>query len=226
MTLGCIMGTSAKRVKKSGVNNVNLKRQEARLDSVMQSHYDPQSPGAALLIAKNGKAIYDKGIGIADMATGEKIDGNTAFNIASISKQFTAIGALKMQEMGLINLNNSVASYFPELQRDIWHKIKLKHRDVKNIYSSKLMNGLIVIIRAGIGHSSLCLIIRTHTNRDTSRCEDNALLHTKVGGCRTRPKDAYAIAIDDICRTIELHIGNGHIAIKQYVPDQPFRRTL
>ncbi len=127
MTLGCIMGTSAKRVKKSGVNNVNLKRLEARLDSVIQSHYDPQSPGAALLIAKNGKAIYDKGIGIADMATGEKIDGNTAFNIASISKQFTAIGALKMQEMGLINLDNSVASYFPELQRDIWHKIKLKH---------------------------------------------------------------------------------------------------
>ncbi len=113
--------STAKRAK------VNMKRLEARLDSVMQSHYDPRSPGAALLIAKNGKAIYDKGIGIADMATGEKIDGNTAFNIASISKQFTAIGALKMQEMGLINLNNSVASYFPEFKNDIWKKVKLQH---------------------------------------------------------------------------------------------------
>ena len=110
-----------------GAKSVNLKRLEARLDSVMESHYDPQSPGAALLIAKNGKAIYDKGIGIADMATGEKIDGNTAFNIASISKQFTAIGALKMQEMGLVDLNNSVASYFPELNNEIWKKVKLKH---------------------------------------------------------------------------------------------------
>ena len=87
MALGCIMGASAKRMKKSGTKAINIKRLEARLDSVMKSHYDPQSPGAALLIAKNGKAIYDKGIGIADMATGEKIDGNTAFNIASISKQ-------------------------------------------------------------------------------------------------------------------------------------------
>ena len=127
IALGCIMGASAKKAKKSGVKAVNVKRLEARLDSVMRSHYDSQSPGAALLIAKNGKAIYDKGIGIADMATGEKINGNTAFNIASISKQFTAIGALKMQEMGLIDLNNSVASYFPNLKHDIWKKVKLSH---------------------------------------------------------------------------------------------------
>ena len=119
MALGCVMGASAKRV--------NMKRLESRLDSLLQSHYNPQSPGAALLIAKNGKAIYDKGIGIADMATGEKIDGNTAFNIASISKQFTAIGALKMQEMGLIDLNQSVAHYFPEFKGEIWEKVKLWH---------------------------------------------------------------------------------------------------
>ena len=111
----------------ANAKRVNMKRLEARLDSVMESHYDTQSPGAALLIAKNGKAIYDKGIGIADMSTGEKIDGNTAFNIASISKQFTAIGALKMQEMGLIDLNSSVSSYFPELKGDIWKKVKLRH---------------------------------------------------------------------------------------------------
>ena len=104
---------------------INKSRLEARIDSLLNAHYNANSPGAALLIAKNGKAIYDKGIGIADMATGEKIDGNTAFNIASISKQFTAIGALKMQEMGLINLDNSVASYFPDLKHGIWKKIKL-----------------------------------------------------------------------------------------------------
>ena len=55
LALGCVMGASAKRV--------NMKRLEVRLDSLLQAHYDPQSPGAALLIAKNGKAIYDKGIG-------------------------------------------------------------------------------------------------------------------------------------------------------------------
>lgn len=131
MALCCVLGVNAKRVitKRALVMSmsVNVKRLESRLDSLLNSHYDAKSPGAALLIAKNGKAIYDKGIGVADMSTGEKIDGNTAFNIASISKQFTAIGALKMQEMGLINLNNSVASYFPELKNDIWKKVRLRH---------------------------------------------------------------------------------------------------
>lgn len=123
----CLMNANAKRCTKAPTTSVNLKRVEARLDSLLHATYSENAPGAALLIAKNGKAIYDKGIGIADMATGEKIDGNTAFNIASISKQFTAIGALKMQEMGLIDLNHSVSRYFPELSHEIWRKVKLKH---------------------------------------------------------------------------------------------------
>lgn len=106
---------------------VNRSRLEARLDSLMQSHYIPTAPGAALLVAKGGNILYDKGVGIADMATGEKIDGNTAFNIASISKQFTAIGALKMQEMGLINLEHNVSRYFPEFEGNIWKRVKLRH---------------------------------------------------------------------------------------------------
>lgn len=121
------MNVNAKRPIYNKANNVNLKRVEARLDSLLKAHYSASAPGAALLVAKNGRAIYDKGIGIADMATGEKIDGNTAFNIASISKQFTAIGALKMQEMGLIDLNQSVSHYLPELKSEIWTKVKLKH---------------------------------------------------------------------------------------------------
>lgn len=111
----------------SNAKTINRQQLTTRIDSLLSSHYRADAPGAALLIAKGGRILYDKGIGIADMSTGEKIDGNTAFNIASISKQFTAIGALKMQEMGLIDLNQSVAHYFPEFKSDIWKKVKLRH---------------------------------------------------------------------------------------------------
>ena len=114
-------------VNEVDARNVDIIRLQERLDSVMTSHYSPSAPGAALLVAKEGNILYDKGVGIADMETGEKIDGNTAFNIASISKQFTAIGALKMQEMGLINLEHSVARYFPEMESDQWKKVRLRH---------------------------------------------------------------------------------------------------
>lgn len=105
-------------------NHDNLKE---RLDSLLSANYLPDSPGAALLIAKDGKVIYDNGIGVADMNTHAKINGNTAFNIASISKQFTAVGALKLCENGKISLDDSVNKYFPEFKSDIWKSVKLKH---------------------------------------------------------------------------------------------------
>lgn len=122
-----ILAIATGSVNGAGAGEVNLQRLEARLDSLLHSHYSSDAPGAALLVAKDGNILYDKGVGVANMATGEKIDGNTAFNIASISKQFTAIGALKMQEMGLINLEHSVAQYFPEFESDVWKRVKLRH---------------------------------------------------------------------------------------------------
>ena len=99
----------------------------ASLDSLLEANYRDDAPGAALLIAVDGKVIYDRGIGVADMETGEKIDGNTNFNIASISKQFTVVGLLKLQERGLVDINDAVAKYYPEYRSDNWKKVKLWH---------------------------------------------------------------------------------------------------
>ena len=110
--------------------NSNAKNYESlkqRLDSLLNATYAPDAPGVSLLIAKDGVAVYEGSNGIADVTTKEKIDGNTAFNIASISKQFTAVAALKMEEDGIINLNESVAKYFPEFKNKMWQNIKLWH---------------------------------------------------------------------------------------------------
>ena len=98
-----------------------------RLDSLMDAHYSADAPGAALLIAKNGEVLYDSGRGMADMEAKTPIDGNTAFNIASITKQFTAIGVLKLCEEGKLSLDDSVAKHFPEFKSDIWQRVKLRH---------------------------------------------------------------------------------------------------
>ncbi len=105
----------------------NINDLSVRLDSIMDKHYQQSSPGAAILIAKNGEIIYERYIGVANMETNSPITENTAFNIASISKQFTAVSALKLQEEGKINLNDSVKKYFPHFKSCIWDKVKLKH---------------------------------------------------------------------------------------------------
>lgn len=98
-----------------------------RLDSMLASKYSQDAPGCAILIAQEGKIIYEGMIGIADLSAKRRIDGQTEFNIASITKQFTAIGILKCQELGLLNIEDCIQKYIPEFKDDIWKKVKIRH---------------------------------------------------------------------------------------------------
>lgn len=99
----------------------------AKLDTMFQELYPADEPGAAVLILKGDKIVYDKGFGIADLETGAKIDGNTFFNIASVSKQFTAVAMLQLAEQGKISLQDPVKKYFPEFQADFFNDITIAH---------------------------------------------------------------------------------------------------
>lgn len=98
-----------------------------RIDSLLDANYAEDAPGCAIMICKNDSIIYQSARGIADINTKEKITLNTVFNIASITKQFTAIAILKLHENNLLSIEDSVAKFFPEFKSDIWKKVKLKH---------------------------------------------------------------------------------------------------
>ena len=100
---------------------------KSRIDSLLNANYTDDAPGCALIIAKDGNVVYEGYRGIADVESKEKISGNTVFNIASITKQFTVVGILKLYEEGKLDIEDCVAKYFPEFKSDIWKKVKLKH---------------------------------------------------------------------------------------------------
>src|SRR3954468_2469217 len=62
----------------------------------------------SVLVAKAGKVIYHKNIGLADIEHNILIDSNTKFEIASITKTFTAILILQLVEKGKINLHSPI----------------------------------------------------------------------------------------------------------------------
>ena len=99
----------------------------AQIDSLLNESYSEDAPGCALLICKGDSVIYQGARGVADVNTKQKIDGNTVFNIASITKQFTAVAILKLHEQGKLNIEDSVAKFMPEFKSDIWKKVKIKH---------------------------------------------------------------------------------------------------
>lgn len=64
--------------------------------------------GAQLAVMKNDMLIYAKGYGWADIEAEEKMSAGNIMRVASVSKLVTAIGIMRMQEMGLLKLSDKV----------------------------------------------------------------------------------------------------------------------
>lgn len=77
-------------------------------------HRDGQFSGA-LLVVDHGKIIYKKGFGYADRQSKELFTTDTPCYIGSVSKQFTAMGIMILQEQGKLEYSQSIHTFFPEL---------------------------------------------------------------------------------------------------------------
>lgn len=65
--------------------------------------------GMSLAVVKDNKLIYSQSYGVKDITTGEPVDENTIFRIASISKSFTSTSLLQLVEQGRIGLKDDVS---------------------------------------------------------------------------------------------------------------------
>ena len=70
-------------------------------------------PGVAVAIVSEGKIVVQGGYGIADVATGRKVTDTTPFNIASVTKPFTAAAVQMLAADGRIRLDTPVGTYLP-----------------------------------------------------------------------------------------------------------------
>ena len=86
-----------------------------QIDSLFKEWDKANSPGCVIGIIKDGKFIYQRGYGIANLDHGIQISPNTTFDIASMSKQFTATAIILLQQQGKLSLDDSVRKYIPEL---------------------------------------------------------------------------------------------------------------
>lgn len=73
--------------------------------------------GLTVAVMQDGKVIYSKGFGHADLATEEKVTPETLFAIGSITKQFTCALGLLLEEEGKLSFDDKVSAYEPSLTR-------------------------------------------------------------------------------------------------------------
>lgn len=72
-------------------------------------------PGAIIGIVKDQELVWSKSYGYANLETLERIDSTTLFAIASNTKMFTAIGLIQLRNKGLLDLDDPVYKYVPEI---------------------------------------------------------------------------------------------------------------
>jgi len=79
----------------------------------------PQSgvPGTAIALIDGGEIIFSRGYGDAN-SSGRGVTPDTPFQVASLSKSFTAICVLQLVDEGRLNLDRPVKTYLPEFQTD------------------------------------------------------------------------------------------------------------
>jgi CubicO group peptidase (beta-lactamase class C family) len=87
----------------------------ADIDAVVMKAIEAKAiPGAGVAVVRDGKAVFTKGYGLADIDAGTPVTERTAFQIASVTKQFTAVGVMLLAEKGKVKLDDPLGKYVPE----------------------------------------------------------------------------------------------------------------
>jgi len=81
----------------------------------MSSVVRSDAPGAAVMVIRDGKIVHQKGYGLANVEAKTPIDEHTMFDLASVSKQFTAMAIMILAERGKLSYDDPLTKFFPEL---------------------------------------------------------------------------------------------------------------
>lgn len=95
----------------------------AKIDEVMTLANKYRLFNGSVLVADQGKVIYKKGLGFANMEWEIPNTTETKFRLASITKQFTATAVLQLAAQGKIKLDGKISDYLPEYRKDIGDKV-------------------------------------------------------------------------------------------------------
>ena len=73
-------------------------------------------PGVGVGLNKNGERLYEKGFGHRDVENGLEITPDTIFGIASMTKSFTCVAIMQLQEAGKLSVHDKILNYLPEFR--------------------------------------------------------------------------------------------------------------
>lgn len=100
--------------------------QEKRADQLFYPYSEAGVPGGVVGVIKDGELVFSKAYGMANLGHGIPYEASTPTNIGSVSKQFTAMAILLLEQQGKLSLDDDVRKHIPELP-DLGEVVTLKN---------------------------------------------------------------------------------------------------
>lgn len=87
---------------------------EQRIDAALAPMFKPDWPGATVIVTRDGKPVFRKAYGLADLPAKAPMQPDMQLRLGSITKQFTAVGILLLAEQGKLSLQDDVRKHLPD----------------------------------------------------------------------------------------------------------------
>jgi CubicO group peptidase (beta-lactamase class C family) len=87
---------------------------ESQVDALLAEHVSPDGPGAAVGVIRDGRFIHREAYGLADLEWGTPLLPDCVFRIASLTKQFTAVAVMMLEERGALSIEDPIERYLPD----------------------------------------------------------------------------------------------------------------
>lgn len=104
----------------------STRQKEAEAGKLIEEYNNNSTPGGAVMVIRNGKVVYSKAFGMANLTHNVPFQITTPTNIGSTTKQFTAFAIALLEERGQLSINDDIRKYIPELP-DLGDTVRLKH---------------------------------------------------------------------------------------------------
>ena len=98
----------------------------AAIDTLLKASFPADRPGAAVIVVKDGRTVFRKAYGMADLELGVPLQPDMVFRLGSITKQFTAAAILMLAEEGKLSLQDPIEKYLPGYPTQ-GHVITIEH---------------------------------------------------------------------------------------------------
>lgn len=99
-------------------NNLLAQTEQLKqIDSLMKRSNQIGVFNGNVLVSKNNKIIYNASFGFTDATKSNKLTTDYRFNIGSITKEFSAVALLQLEEKGKLKLDDKVSKFIPELPK-------------------------------------------------------------------------------------------------------------